>query len=95
MTKKPRNYRQEYDEYQGQPKQLKARAKRNNARAKETKLGNVHKGDGLDVDHKNGVAAGNSSSNLRVQPKSENRSYPRGPRGQDTEIKHGVPRKKK
>lgn len=103
MAKKPRNYRQEYDRYQGTPAQKKARAKRNAARAKEMKLGHVHKGDGMDVNHKRGVAAGNSADNLNVMPASHNRSYPRDHHGGDTEIKHtksahkvkhGVPRKK-
>ncbi len=67
----------EYKNYQGKPEQLKARAKRNGARAKMEKAGRVSKGDGKDVDHKKGVGAGNGNGNLRVQPKSKNRSFPR------------------
>lgn len=78
---KDRNYRLEYDRYQGTEKQKKNRAKRNAARAKLAKQGRVRKGDGMDVDHKNGVSAGNGNSNLRVQTKSANRSFPRNKDG--------------
>ena len=72
-----RNYRSEYDRYQGKEEQKKNRAKRNAARKKMEKSGAVSKGDGKDVDHKGGIAAGNGKSNLRVKPKSANRSFPR------------------
>ena len=74
---KKRNYRKEYDRYQGTAEQKKNRAKRNAARRKIEKAGKVKKGDGKDVDHKNGVKAGNGSKNLRVKSKSSNRSFPR------------------
>ncbi len=77
----PRNYRQEYDRYQGSEEQKKNRAKRNAARRKLEREGRVHKGDGKDVDHINGISAGNGSSNLRVQDKSENRSFARDKNG--------------
>lgn len=41
------------------------------------KVGKVSKGDGKDVDHKNGNANDNSKKNLRVQSKSTNRSFAR------------------
>lgn len=72
-----RNYRKEYDNYQGSPEQKKRRASRNAARAKLKKSGVVKKGDGKDVDHKNGNPKDNSRSNLRVTSKSKNRSFPR------------------
>lgn len=72
-----RNYRQEYDRYQGKPAQKKRRAKRNAARSKLKKAGRVRLGDGMDVDHKNTNPKDNSSKNLRVQSKSKNRSFPR------------------
>ncbi len=72
-----RDYRSEYDNYQGKPEQKKARAKRNAARSKMADKGRVSKGDGKDVDHKRGVGAGNGDGNLRVQPKSKNRSFAR------------------
>lgn len=72
-----RNYRNEYDKYQGKSEQKKRRAKRNAARAKMKKAGKVKKGDGKDVVHKSGNPNNNSSKNLGVQSKSKNRSYPR------------------
>lgn len=39
--------------------------------------GKVKKGDGKDVDHKNGKTSDNNMGNLRAIPKSKNRSYPR------------------
>lgn len=77
MAKKKRNYRSEYDNYQSKPEQIKKRASRNSARSKMAKAGKVRKGDGKDVDHKNGNPKDNSSKNLRVQSKRANRSYPR------------------
>lgn len=75
-----RNYRKEYDNYQGKPEQIKRRAKRNAARKKLMKAGKVRKGDGKDVDHRNGNPNDNSTKNLRVQSKSANRSFPRNKR---------------
>ncbi len=53
-----RDYRSEYDNYQGQPAQIKRRDSRNKARAEMVRAGKAHKGDGKDVDHKKGVGAG-------------------------------------
>jgi len=74
-----RNYRKEYDNYHSKPKQKKNRAARNAARATMAKKGKVTKGDGKDVDHKKPLAKGgsNGKSNLRVTPKSKNRSFAR------------------
>jgi len=76
---KARNYKSEYQNYQGKPEQIKNRAQRNAARAEMEKKGAVSKGDGKDVDHKTPISKGgsNSSSNLRVQTDNENRSFPR------------------
>lgn len=78
MTK-IRDYRHEYDAYQGKPEQIKNRAKRNAARAKMEKAGRVSKGDGKDVDHKRPLSKGGSTSvdNLRVTSEHANRSYKR------------------
>lgn len=46
-----RNYRKEYDEYQGLPEQKRRRADRNRARRKALRKGSVHKGDRKEVDH--------------------------------------------
>jgi hypothetical protein len=75
----PRDYRKEYDNYQGKPEQVKNRAARNGARRKMEKEGKVKKGDGKDVDHKTPMAkgGGNGRSNLTVKPKSKNRSFAR------------------
>lgn len=64
-----RNYREEYDNYQGTPEQKKNRAQRNAARNLMEKKGLAHKGDGKDVDHitplrRNGS---NAASNLRMR----------------------------
>ena len=76
MAKK-RDYRSEYDAYQGKPEQIKRRASRNAARAAMVKAGKVRKGDGMDVDHANSNPLNNSLKNLRVQKKSVNRSFAR------------------
>ena len=72
-----RNFREEYLRYQGKPEQIKRRAARVQARREMEKAGKVSKGDGKDVDHKNGNPKDNSKSNLRVTSKSKNRSFPR------------------
>jgi hypothetical protein len=79
----PRDYKQEYREYQGTPEQLKNRAKRNAARRELMRDGRVRKGDNRDVDHKRGLMAGgsNAASNLRVQSEHANRSYRRDSKG--------------
>lgn len=63
--------------YNSKPQQIKNREERNRARAKEMRAGKVKKGDGKDVDHINGTAAGNGDSNLRVLSASVNRRYNR------------------
>jgi hypothetical protein len=77
MPSKVRNYKQEYRNFHSRPEEKKKRAKRNAARNMLMKEGKVHKGDGRDVDHRNGNANDNSRGNLRVQSKSSNRSFPR------------------
>lgn len=69
----------EYKNYQGTPTQIANRAKRNKARAQEEKLGKVHKGDGLDVDHRKPLIKGGGTglSNLRVISEHANRSFKR------------------
>lgn len=67
-----RDYRSEYDNYQGTEEQKKRRAIRNAARRKLEAEGKVRKGDGKDVHHVSGLH--NAASNLRVVSKSANRS---------------------
>lgn len=69
-----RNYRKEYDNYHARPEQRKNRSKRVLARRLMMKLGRVRKGDGKDVDHKDGNPKNNGKGNLRVRDKSENRA---------------------
>lgn len=63
--------------YNSKPEQKKRRASRNAARAKMIAAGKVRKGDGKDVAHKNNNPKNNSMSNLAVQSKAKNRSFPR------------------
>jgi hypothetical protein len=75
----PRDYKKEYANYHAKPEQIANRAKRNAARAEMEKKGKVRRGDGLDVDHVKPIAkgGGNGVGNLRVVPKSQNRSFAR------------------
>lgn len=50
-AKRVRDYRKEYDDYQGKPLQKKRRADRNRARRIAQRQGRVHKGDGKELDH--------------------------------------------
>jgi hypothetical protein len=72
-----RNYRSEYENYQGSPSQIKRRSSRNKARRKMIKAGRAKVGDGKDVGHKSGNPLNNSEGNLKMQTKKSNRSYPR------------------
>jgi len=74
LEKKKRNYRKEYDNYHGKAEQRANRSKRVLARRKMMKAGLVKKGDGKDVDHKDGNPQNNSRNNLRVRDKSKNRA---------------------
>jgi hypothetical protein len=69
-----RNYKKEYKEYHGTAEQRANRSKRVLARRKLMKTGRVKKGDGKDVDHKDGNPQNNSNGNLRVLSKSKNRA---------------------
>lgn len=51
MATRKRDYRKEYDDYQGTPAQKKRRADRNRARRKAQRDGRVSKGDGKELDH--------------------------------------------
>ena len=69
-----RNYRKEYDNYQGKPTQKKRRAMRNKARRLAVKRYGKGKLKGKDVDHKDRNPMNNSRTNLRILPKGLNRS---------------------
>jgi hypothetical protein len=74
-----RNYKAEYENYDGTPEVKKKRAERNKARRMMEKEGLVHKGDGKDVDHVTPLGKGGKTtrSNLRIKSASANRSYAR------------------
>lgn len=65
--------------YNASPEATAKRVKNNEARQSALKSGKARVGDGTDVDHKKPLSKGgsNSSSNLRVVPASENRSFAR------------------
>ena len=69
-----RNYKQEYANYHSKPKQKKNRAGRNLARRRAEKSGQVKKGDGKDIHHRDGNPRNNSRKNLAIRSKKYNRS---------------------
>ena len=70
MPTKARNYRKEYDNYQGKATQIRRRSARNSARRKVLNGRKSTK----DVDHKDRNPMNNSRKNLRLVSKSRNRS---------------------
>ena len=79
MSNGKRDYKKQYEKYDGKDSVKKDRAKRNGARRMMEAEGKVSKGDGKDVDHKTPLSkgGGTSRSNLRVTSKSANRSFAR------------------
>jgi len=76
-----RNYRHEYDSYQGKPEQIKHRAERNQARRDETKkLGHAPVGD---VAHIRALDSGgaNTNNNIKVETVKANRDWRKGQKG--------------
>ena len=69
-----RDYKKEYENYDVTEKVKKRRAARNKARRFLEREGRAHKGDGKDVDHRDGNPHNNDKSNLRVMDASTNRS---------------------
>lgn len=69
----PRDYKDEYAKFQNSESQKKDRAHRNKVRRKANSTGRTSKGDGMDIDHKDGNPRNNSPKNLRVITKSKNR----------------------
>ena len=68
-----RNYRKEYDNYQGRPEQIARRSSRNKARrimGDKTKIG-------MDVGHKDNNPLNNDPDNLKNEDPSDNRREPR------------------
>lgn len=73
-----RNFRAEYDRYQGKPEQIAKRSARNKARRAYEKANGDLPSD-VDVDHKKALSKGgtNGASNLRAVHQSENTSFAR------------------
>lgn len=74
--------------YENRPEQVKKRELRNAARAKLEREGKVHKGDGLDVDHKHMLKNSshptksfNQEDNLRAITVKKNRGWRQGKHG--------------
>ena len=74
MAKTKRDFRKEYDTYQGTPEQIANRSSRNKARRlMEDKLGKAAIA-GKDIGHANNNPKDNSAKNLRVETKHANRA---------------------
>ena len=74
LERSTRDYKDEYRKFHGTAKGRSDRTKRVLARRKMVKAGKVSKGDGKDVDHKDGNPQNNSMSNLRARSASANRA---------------------
>jgi len=72
--RRKRDYRKEYDEYHGTPKQRKNRSSRVLARRKVIKRVGEGAVKGKDVDHKDGNPRNNSDRNLRILSIKKNRA---------------------
>ncbi len=79
MAERKRNYRKEYDEYQGTTAQKKRRAARNQARRVAEREGRVHKGDGKELDHVGSHRTG-SLRNVPTRVKSRHANRIRQPK---------------
>jgi hypothetical protein len=74
MSKSGRVY-SEYDkEYQARPEQVKKRVSRNKARRMMISKHGKSKLSGKDIDHSDGNATNNSTSNLKIMKSSDNRA---------------------
>jgi len=94
MKNGKRDYKKEVERYTSKPEVKKKRAEQNAARREMEKAGKVHKGDRKDVDHKTPLSKGgtNDGSNLRVVPRSNNRSFSRN---SDSSLKSQTSRKER
>ena len=82
--KSDRNYKREYENYDGTEAVKKKRAERNRARRIMMEKGLVSKGDGKDVHHKKALSKGGSHKDgLAVVDDNANRSF-------DRNKKHGL-----
>ncbi len=85
-----RNYRKEYDNYQGKPEQIERRSSRNKAR----RLMGDKAIKGKDVGHKDNNPLNNDPKNLKMEDPSKNRREPRL-REQETQVQRIQDRQKK
>ena len=69
-----RNYRKEYDNFQGKPDQIANRSKRNSARRRKQQELGYKLNSKQHVHHKNGNPQDNNSSNLVIRSQSANTS---------------------
>jgi hypothetical protein len=74
------SHRKAQSKYEASEVQKKKRAARNKARRQMMKAGLVHKGDGKDVNHKDGNALHNVRSNWNVESQKKNRTIRRNAR---------------
>lgn len=83
MKNGKRDYKREYEKYQGKPEQIKARTERTTARRQANASGVTSKGDGTNLDHRVPLSKGGTSakSNLRVVSESQNKSFARNKDG--------------
>lgn len=70
-------HRKAQAKYQQKPEEVKKRENRNQARRTLEAKGIAHKGDGKDVEHRDGNALNNSPINWRLGSRHKNRSYAR------------------
>ena len=76
--KADRNYKREYENYDGTEAVKKKRAERNRARRMLMEKGIVKKGDGKDVHHTRALSKGGTHKDgLKAVSASENRSFDR------------------
>lgn len=78
-----RDYKREYELYQGRPEQIHNRSERTVARRESNRDGRTHKGDGKDLDHIKPLSKGGSNSrgNQRIVSEHANRSFSRNADG--------------
>lgn len=69
-----RDYKREYQKFGSSRKAKRDRAARNTARRRALKEGQVHRGDNLEIDHRDSNPSHNNKSNLRVVSRKFNRS---------------------
>lgn len=92
-TTKVRDYSQQR-QYNATPAATAKRVANNEARREAIRTGKAKVGDNTDVDHKKPLSKGgtNSTSNLRVVPRSANRSFARN---SDSSLKNQMSRRER